>query len=149
MESVAEGLWALADYQEKKGDVGKAIKCLEAICQTSVSFLPVTEVKTRLRIASLLLNHTHNVNHAKSHLERSHLLLKSIPSCFDLKCKAFSLLSQSYHLVGAISSQKLLLSRALDLISAASASSGDDQFVLLLCTSDFFNFLQSFMDLCV
>ena len=70
MEAVAEGLWGLADHHEKKGEIGKVVKCLEAICQSQVSFLPIVEVKTRIRIATLLLKHSHNVNHAKSHLER-------------------------------------------------------------------------------
>uniref|UniRef100_A0A5B7BD42 Sister chromatid cohesion protein SCC4 n=1 Tax=Davidia involucrata TaxID=16924 RepID=A0A5B7BD42_DAVIN len=121
MEAVAEGLWGLADYHEKKGEIGKGIKCLEAICQSPVSFLPIVEVKTRLRIATLLLRHSHNVNHAKAHLERSQLLLKSIPSCFELKYRAYSLLSQCYHLVGAIPSQKQILNKGLEL----TASSGD------------------------
>ncbi|KAG5567120.1 hypothetical protein RHGRI_002626 [Rhododendron griersonianum] len=121
MEEVAEGLWGLADHHEKKGEIGKAVKCLEAICQSQVSFLPIVEVKTRLRIATLLLKHSHNVNHAKSHLERSQLLLKSIPSCFELKCRAHSLLSQCYHLVGAIPSQKQILNKGL----ALAASSGE------------------------
>ncbi|CAI0560539.1 unnamed protein product [Linum tenue] len=121
MEAVAEGLWGLADYHEKEGEIAKSIKCLEAICQSHDSFLPIIEVKTRLRLATLLLKHTHNANHAKSHLERSQLLLKSIPSCFDLKCRTFSLLSQCYHLVGAIHRQKQILHKALDL--AASANS--------------------------
>ncbi|XP_022730009.1 sister chromatid cohesion protein SCC4 isoform X2 [Durio zibethinus] len=119
MEAVAEGLWGLADYHEKKGEIGKAVKCLEAICQSHASFLPIVEVKTRLRIATLLLRHSHNVNHAKSHLERSQLLLNSIPSCFDLKCRTYSLLSQCYHLVGAIPPQKQILYKALHLTSAA------------------------------
>ena len=71
MDAVAEGLWGLAEYHEQKGEIAKAIKCLEAVCQSSVSFLPIMEVKTRLRIATLLLRHCHNVNHAKAHLERS------------------------------------------------------------------------------
>lgn len=71
METVAEGLWGLADMHEKKGEIGKAVKCLEALCQSQVSFLPILEIKTRLRIATLLLKHSHNLNHAKSHLERS------------------------------------------------------------------------------
>ncbi|XP_034687704.1 sister chromatid cohesion protein SCC4 isoform X1 [Vitis riparia] len=121
METVAEGLWGLADMHEKKGEIGKAVKCLEAICQSQVSFLPILEIKTRLRIATLLLKHSHNLNHAKSHLERSQLLLKSIPSCFELKCRAYSLLSQCYHLVGAIPPQKQILNKALEL----TASSGD------------------------
>ncbi|KAL8087631.1 sister chromatid cohesion protein SCC4 [Apium graveolens] len=118
MEGVAEGLWELADIAEKKGEISKAVKCLEAICQaSSVSFLPIVIVKTRLRIATLLLKHSHNVNHAKSHLERSQLLLNSIPSCFDLKFRCYSLLSQCYHLVGAIPSQKQILNKALTLSS--------------------------------
>lgn len=121
MEAVAEGLWALADYHEQKRDIGKAVKCLEAICQSPVSFLPIVDIKTRLRIATLLLKHSHNVNQAKTHLERSQVLLKSIPSCFELKCRAYSLLSQCYHLVGAIHSQKQILNKGLEL----SAISGD------------------------
>ncbi|XP_027183780.1 sister chromatid cohesion protein SCC4 [Coffea eugenioides] len=121
MEAVAEGLWGLADQHENQGEMGKAIKCLEAICQSQVSFLPIVEVKTRLRVATLLLKHSNNVNHAKAHLERAQLLLKSIPSCFELKCRAFSLLSQCYHLVGAIPSQKQILNKGLEL----TATSGD------------------------
>ncbi|CAL1411900.1 unnamed protein product [Linum trigynum] len=121
MEAVAEGLWGLADHHEKEGEIAKSIKCLEAICQSHDSFLPIIEVKTRLRLATLLLKHTHNANHAKSHLERSQLLLKSIPSCFDLKCRTFSLLSQCYHLVGAIHRQKQILHKALDLTASANS----------------------------
>ncbi|PON75854.1 Cohesin loading factor [Trema orientale] len=119
MEALAEGLWGLADYHERSGEIGKAVKCLEAICQSQVTFFPIVEVKTRLRIATLLLKHSHNVNHAKSHLERSQLLLKNIPSCFDLKCRAYSLLSQCYHLVGAIPPQKQILHKALELTASA------------------------------
>lgn len=115
---MAEGLWGLADYHENKGEIGKAVKCLEAICQSHASFLPIVEVKTRLRVATLLLRHSHNVNHAKSHLERSQLLLNAIPSCFDLKCRTYTLLSQCYHLVGAIPPQKQILYKALHLTSA-------------------------------
>jgi MAternally-affected-uncoordination protein len=118
MEAVAEGLWGLADYAEKKGELGQAVKCLEAICQSHASFLPIVEVKTRLRISTLLLKHSHNVNQAKSHLERSQLLLKQIPSCFDLKFRTFSMLSQCYHLVGAIPPQKQTLLKALDLTAS-------------------------------
>ncbi|KAK1283245.1 hypothetical protein QJS10_CPB21g01774 [Acorus calamus] len=121
MEAVAEGLWGLAEEHERWGDVTAAVKCLEAIVQSHVSFLPIVEVKTRLRIASLLLSHSHNLSHAKSHLERSQLLLKTIPSCFELKCRAYSLLSQCYQVVGAIPPQKQIVNKALELVS----SSGD------------------------
>ena len=107
---------------EQRGQFGKAVKCLEAICQSQTSFLPIVEVKTRLRVAQILIDHTHNLNHAKSHLERAHLLLKSIPSCFELKCRAHSLLSHCYHLIGALPHQKHILHRALELVR----SFGDD-----------------------
>jgi MAternally-affected-uncoordination protein len=139
MEAVAEGLWGLADYHENTGEIGKAVKCLEAICQSHVSFFPIVEVKTRLRIATLLLKHSHNVTHAKSHLERSQLLLKSIPSCFDLKCRAYSLLSQCYHLVGAIPPQKHILNKALDLTASAAAANHDQFSPSLLLAFSFWS----------
>lgn len=144
MEALAEGLWGLADFHEEKGEIHKAVKCLEAICQSHVSFFPVVEVKTRLRIATLLLKHSHNVTHAKSHLERSQLLLHSIPSCFDLKCRAYSLLSQCYHLVGAIPPQKQILNKALQLTT----SSGNEyvQFFFLFPFAIFFVNLGSFFN---
>jgi len=55
------------------------------------------------------------------------LLLKAIPSCFELKCRAYSLLSQCYHLVGAIQPQKQVLFKGLDL--AASAGNGNNEYV--------------------
>lgn len=124
METIAEGLWGLADQHESQNQIPQTIKCLEAICTSQVSLLPITEIKTRLRIATLLLKHTHNISHAKSHLERSQLLLKSIPSCFDLKCRTFSLLSQCYQIFGAIPSQKQVITKGLELISKSGAAAG-------------------------
>ncbi|CAH1416409.1 unnamed protein product [Lactuca virosa] len=71
MDGVAEGLRELATLHDKNGEIVKSAKCFEAICQNTVSFLPITEFKTHLRIAIMLLKHSHNVNYAKSHLERS------------------------------------------------------------------------------
>ena len=82
MEAVAEGLWDLAEKHEESGNIGPAIKCLEAICQSQVSFLPIIEVKTRLRIATLLLSYTDNVTHAKIHLERAVSTYFPIPGPF-------------------------------------------------------------------
>ncbi|CAH2070386.1 unnamed protein product [Thlaspi arvense] len=116
--ALAEGLWGLADHHEKLGEIGKTIKCLEAICQSQISFLPLVEVKTRFRVSALLLRYSHNVNHAKSHLERCLLLLKSIPSSFDLKFRTFSLLSHCYHLLASFPPQRNLLLKALELASS-------------------------------
>ena len=65
------------------------------------------------------------------------LLLKSIPFCFELKCRAYSLLSQCYHLVGAIPPQKQVLHKGLEL----AASVGYEYvFYFLDLTLEFFNF---------
>ncbi|KAG7537487.1 Chromatid cohesion factor MAU2 [Arabidopsis suecica] len=116
--AVAEGLWGLADHHQKLGDIGKTIKCLEAICQSQISFLPLVEVKSRLRLSALLLRYSHNVSQAKSHLERSLLLLKSIPSSYDLKFRTYSLLSHCYHLLALFPPQRNLLLKALELASS-------------------------------
>lgn len=88
MEVVAEGLWGLADHHENQGEIGKAIKCLEAVCQSQVPFLPIIEVKTRLRVATLLLKHTHNVNQAKAHLERA--VCNSFFLAYSIFCSFFA-----------------------------------------------------------
>uniref|UniRef100_A0A7I4D844 Uncharacterized protein n=1 Tax=Physcomitrium patens TaxID=3218 RepID=A0A7I4D844_PHYPA len=89
MESIAEGFWKLADL------------------------LPEIEVKTRLRIVALLLEHTENVTHAKAHLERLQLLLNQIPTCFELKSRAHSLLSRCYQLLGTIAFIKQTLKKRI------------------------------------
>jgi hypothetical protein len=49
----------------------QAVKCLEALLQAESPALPLVEVRARLRLASLLLEYTDNVAHAKSHLEHA------------------------------------------------------------------------------
>lgn len=69
-------------------------------------------------------------------LNMQQLLLKSIPSCFELKCRAYSLLSQCYHLVGAIPPQKQILNKGLEL--AASSGQGYTSYFILLSVSLYF-----------
>ncbi|XP_057961584.1 sister chromatid cohesion protein SCC4 isoform X2 [Malania oleifera] len=66
----------------------------------------------------------------KTHVQQ--LLLKSIPSCFELKCRTYSLLSQCYHLVGAIPPQKQILNKGLELIT-----SSEDGFAVKLWSCNF------------
>ncbi len=47
------------------------------------------------------------------------LLLKQIPACFELKCRAYSLLSRCYLLVGTISSVKQTLRKGIELSTSA------------------------------
>ncbi|KAG0454971.1 hypothetical protein HPP92_023884 [Vanilla planifolia] len=122
MDAVAEGLWILADDSERRRDFGAAVKCLEALCQSGASLLPLVEIRTRLRLASLLLSHSHNLKHAKSHLERALLLLQSTPAALPLKFRAHSLLSRCYDRTGNVAKQKQILIRALTLLRSADPS---------------------------
>lgn len=117
-ERAAAGLWLLADRHEQRGGISEAIKCVEAICQSQPAFLPLTEVKSRVRVAALLLEHTENVGQARHHLERAQLLLKQIPSCFELKCRTLSLLTKCYRLGAALGPQKKSLKQGLELALA-------------------------------
>ncbi|KAJ0988952.1 hypothetical protein J5N97_007308 [Dioscorea zingiberensis] len=119
MDAVVEGLWGLAQEAEHGGDYARAVKCLEAVLQSGASLLPMTEIRTRLRLAELLLDRSHNINHAKSHLERAHLLLNPAPSAFPLKLRAHSLLARCYHLTGALPHEKHILLRALHLLQSS------------------------------
>jgi len=86
MEALAVSLWKLADYHEKLGDIAKTVECLEAICQNKVPFFPIIEVKTRIRIATILLHDSHNVNHAKSHLQRCVSIILLLLSLNSYSC---------------------------------------------------------------
>ncbi|XP_074575943.1 sister chromatid cohesion protein SCC4 [Curcuma longa] len=125
MEAVVEGLWSLAEEAELRRDYGAAVKCLEALLQSDASLLPLVEIRTRLRLAYILLNRSYNLNHAKAHLERALLLLSSAPSAsLHLKLSAHSLLARCYHLVGAIPAQKHIILRALNLLSSSADGRG-------------------------
>jgi len=114
--SAVEALLALAE--ELAGNPVASAKCLEAVLQRATSLLPLTEVHARLRLALLLLEHTDNVQAARMHLERGvrglarqtpllrltpakQVLLASLASCDDLKCRVFSALARCYSLAGA------------------------------------------------
>ena len=48
----------------------QAVKCLEAVCQSPVPFLPLVEIRTRMALARVLLRHSTNVTRAKEHMDR-------------------------------------------------------------------------------
>ena len=117
MEAIAEGLWVLSEKYEKRGCIAQAVKCLEAICQSHVSFLPIVEVKTRLRIATLLLHHADNVTHAKTHLERAVILLFSnLTGFLFLRCCQVPILMSN-----SAPNRKLIISYMPGLISSVSS----------------------------
>ncbi|CAL9778278.1 unnamed protein product [Musa acuminata subsp. burmannicoides] len=144
MEAVVEGLWSLAEEAELRRDYGAAAKCLESLLQCGASLLPLVEIRTRLRLAHLLLSRSHNLNHAKAHLERALLLLSSARSAaLHLKLSAHSLLARCYHLIGAIPSQKHILLRALDLLSSSAAGGSLPPAATLLWSANFYSHLAS------
>ncbi|XP_072979158.1 sister chromatid cohesion protein SCC4 [Typha angustifolia] len=131
--AAVEGLWALAEESELRHDFGGAARCLEAVLQSGLSLLPLAEIRTRLRLSRILLSSSHNLHHAKAHLERALLLLSPLPSSLDLKLLAHSLLSHCYHLVGAIPPQKHILLRALHLLNNSNSSLPSSSVLLWSC----------------
>lgn len=68
--STSDGLLLLAAQLEASGQWPGAAKCYEAVLQGGAQ-LPQAEAATRLRLARLLLQHTHNVHETRAHLERA------------------------------------------------------------------------------
>ena len=64
------GLLLLASELDAGGQWPSAARCYEAVLQAGGQ-LPQAEATTRLRLARLLLKHTHNVHEARDHLERA------------------------------------------------------------------------------
>eukprot|EP00898_Chlorokybus_atmophyticus_P003742 jgi/Chlat1/4369/Chrsp29S04515 len=131
----ADVLWRLADEFEAQGAYLEAIKCLEALCQSRRAFLPLIEVKTRLKLADILYSQTHNLHEAKAHLERAQVLLQQIPRQENLKCLACSQLGRCYAALGATRLQKQVLRRGLQ-ICEATIPSGDEDWVMTCWKAD-------------
>eukprot|EP01104_Vermistella_antarctica_P011282 TRINITY_DN3144_c0_g1_i1.p1 TRINITY_DN3144_c0_g1~~TRINITY_DN3144_c0_g1_i1.p1 ORF type:complete len:349 (-),score=98.24 TRINITY_DN3144_c0_g1_i1:120-1166(-) len=106
---VVLALWGLAEHHAKRTKHFEAITCLEAIIQAytpsptqrdgegpaSSKLLVLVEVRTRVRLAELLLRHTHCIGLAKAHLDRSLLLIgeTTSPQSVDLKLRTFHYLA--------------------------------------------------------
>ena len=68
--SLEEGLSLLAERLAAGGQWPDAARCYEAVLADGGA-LPQVEAVARLRLARLLLRHTHNVHEARQHLERT------------------------------------------------------------------------------
>lgn len=55
---------------QKPPDIQNCVQCLFAILNLRVPF-PAIEAKTHLQIGSLLIDHSNNLEHAKSHLKKA------------------------------------------------------------------------------
>eukprot|EP00899_Mesostigma_viride_P014046 jgi/Mesvir1/22642/Mv14077-RA.1 len=120
MESqVASALWTLSEGFYARGDFPKSVKCLEAICQSSASFLPLVEVKARVKVASLLLQHTDCIQEARQHLERAQVLLKQLPSQLPLRCHTHVQLARCYAMLGQARLERQALKAGLAAVTEA------------------------------
>jgi MAternally-affected-uncoordination protein len=70
-ENVVHSLWALAEETLHSYNFKEAIYFLESICNSSLRMIPQLEVRTRLRLAEVLLKHTDDVDCAKEHLDHA------------------------------------------------------------------------------
>ncbi|CAO1939105.1 unnamed protein product [Urochloa humidicola] len=135
--AIADGLLALADEAERRRDFAAAASCLESALRPphAAALLPLAEARARLRLAKLLLaaplsgsssspsSRAGAPAAAKAHLERALLILSPLPSAPPrLKLLAHSHLAGAYAVLGAVTSQKQVLNRALGLLASASAS---------------------------
>lgn len=68
-EVLCQSLLMLATEAGGKGVPLQAIKCLQGML--SLALLPGEEVKARVKLAQLLLDHTRNVQEAKQHLQHA------------------------------------------------------------------------------
>ena len=100
-QETADALMFMADEFVRDDCPLQAVKCYEAICdKNNLTILPLPEARARLALARLLLVHTDNVHRAKTHLETTQMLLRSVHGHESLKCRTFSGLSRCYRLLG-------------------------------------------------
>ena len=100
-QETADALMFMADEFVRDDCPLQAVKCYEAICdKNNLTILPLPEARARLALARLLLVHTDNVHRAKTHLETTQMLLRSVHGHESLKCRTFSGLSRCYRLMG-------------------------------------------------
>jgi MAternally-affected-uncoordination protein len=93
----------LAEECEDANDALGAIKALETLianAKTKAKCLPQIEARCRVKCASLLLKHTDNAHHAKTHLEAAQVLLKPLKRCEELRVHGLSLLGRTYKMMG-------------------------------------------------
>ncbi|KAL0484443.1 hypothetical protein AKO1_005154 [Acrasis kona] len=79
MSNLILACWAASEEFLKYGHLIDSIRVLEGLC-TKVNFdrKPMLEVRTRIRLASILLKYTENHSHAKFHLEKAQIKLSDI-----------------------------------------------------------------------
>ena len=100
-QETADALMFMADEFVRDDCPLQAVKCYEAICdKNNLTILPLPEARARLALARLLLVHTDNIHRAKTHLETTQMLLRSVHGHESLKCRTFSGLSRCYRLMG-------------------------------------------------
>jgi MAternally-affected-uncoordination protein len=100
-QETADALMFMADEFVRDDCPLQAVKCYEAICdKNNLTILPLPEARARLALARLLLEHTDNVHRAKTHLETTQMLLRSVHGHESLKCRTFSGLLKCYRLMG-------------------------------------------------
>ena len=100
-QETADALMFMGDEFVRDDCPLQAVKCYEAICdKNNLTILPLPEARARLALARLLLEHTDNVHRAKTHLETTQMLLRSVHGHESLKCRTFSGLLKCYRLMG-------------------------------------------------
>lgn len=71
-ENLSNVLWMMAEKCLQANQIIQAIQCLEAIIQSEeIRFSPTIVIKTRVRLAEILLTYTENYEEALHHLNKA------------------------------------------------------------------------------
>jgi len=133
-EQVAHALWALAEQCMQAHKIIPAIRFLESILQQSskrdafditndgsstsiLQFTPHILVRTRLRIAEILLAYTENIEEANQHLNKALVLCTEVSSLADVQLRILYYLIQVHHSKGAVNLEKQTILKGLNLLS--------------------------------
>eukprot|EP00026_Physarum_polycephalum_P003667 Phypoly_transcript_03680.p1 GENE.Phypoly_transcript_03680~~Phypoly_transcript_03680.p1 ORF type:complete len:673 (+),score=78.96 Phypoly_transcript_03680:66-2021(+) len=141
-EDVVPLLWDIAEEAFSSNQILAGLRCLEAIVQGKARaahkgsrVLPMQEALTHLRIAEILLEHTYNIEEAKSHLERTVMLLQNVHNAGEYWFKANAHLAYIHEQAKDTSLVKNILKQALD----GAISSPEWRYYFLLRLADVYS----------
>ena len=148
-EAAVEALSILAKGFLTSQQTSQAVKCLEAICRSSV-LMPVPAAKARLWLAQVLLQHTQNIAEATQHLQQAvsawqsyciqffeplhrastqkcvalqQFCLKQVHACHPLKCEVLSELGQCHRYLARHKLELQQYERGIEVTTTGNPSS--------------------------
>ncbi|KAG2438757.1 hypothetical protein HXX76_005301 [Chlamydomonas incerta] len=117
---LAEGLIIVAASYENDGCPIQALHCYQALVNQVLP--PDVEVKARLNLARLMLEHTFNVKEACNHLLRAQSQSRSLIGCYCIKYEVADRLATAQQLLGDEAGELATYAAAAELWQSAQGS---------------------------